>query len=109
MLVFPAGGWASPPETIIVDAAEPLEVRACTPGDFDMVLVAPELAGGWYLLRRMNVSFRNLNFPLILGPFMKRMTPSGKLPRSKANDVYIARSAYRRVSRPVDHVEFIAP
>jgi hypothetical protein len=46
LLVFPAGGWATPPETIVVDADEPLEIRASTPVEFDLVLVAPELAGG---------------------------------------------------------------
>ena len=45
-----SGGWTSPPETTAVANHAPLEVRACSPADFELVLLAPKLAGGWYFL-----------------------------------------------------------
>jgi hypothetical protein len=33
-----------------VSTSQPLEVRACTPLDFELVQLSPRLPGGWYLL-----------------------------------------------------------
>lgn len=33
-----------------VSTSQPLEVRACTPLDFELVQLSPQLPGGWYLL-----------------------------------------------------------
>ena len=43
-------GHSSGLEITPVSTSQPLEVRACTPLDFELVQLSPRLPGGWYLL-----------------------------------------------------------
>ena len=45
-----SGSWVADPPTVLVSAESPLELRACTLDQFEAILLAPRLEGGWHLL-----------------------------------------------------------
>jgi hypothetical protein len=46
--------WTQAPPLIPVTADRPLDVRSCDNRDFELILVAPRLPGGWFLLGELS-------------------------------------------------------